>query len=51
LDRRFPIRAIQSPRSTPTGTCLTTLLAIKRGFYLGTAWQPGPGREAGAIAC
>jgi Tol biopolymer transport system component len=33
------------------GTCLKTLLSIKRGFYLGTAWQPGPGREAGPIAC
>jgi dipeptidyl aminopeptidase/acylaminoacyl peptidase len=33
------------------GTCLTTLLSIKSGFYGGTAWQPGPGREAGPIAC
>src|SRR4051794_18352427 len=33
------------------GTCLSTLLSIKRGHYDGVAWQPGPGRGAGPIAC
>ena len=33
------------------GTCLTTLLTIARGNYAGSAWQPGPGREAGPISC
>jgi Tol biopolymer transport system component len=34
------------------GTCLDTLLAIEgRGHYEGVAWQPGPGRGAGPIAC
>jgi len=34
------------------GSCLRTALAPSRGtaFY-GVAWQPGPGREAGRIAC
>jgi Tol biopolymer transport system component len=33
------------------GTCLTRLLSIGRGHFSGSSWQPGPGREAGAIAC
>jgi Tol biopolymer transport system component len=33
------------------GSCLGTLLSIKRGYYEGVAWQPGPGRGAGPIAC
>jgi Tol biopolymer transport system component len=33
------------------GTCLGTLLSIERGYYGRAAWQPGPGREAGPIAC
>ncbi len=33
------------------GACLTTVLTIERGAYSGTTWQPGPGREAGPIAC
>jgi len=33
------------------GTCLGTLLSIKRGYYEGVAWRPGPGRGAGPIAC
>ena len=33
------------------GTCLTTVPSLKRGFFSGAAWQPGPGREAGRIAC
>lgn len=33
------------------GTCLTTVAKLTRGFFSGSAWQPGPGREAGAIAC
>jgi Tol biopolymer transport system component len=33
------------------GTCLTRLLSIDRGHFSGSAWQPGPGREAGPIAC
>jgi nitrogen fixation protein FixH len=33
------------------GTCLTRLLSIGRGSFSGSSWQPGPGREAGPIAC
>ena len=33
------------------GTCLTRLLSIGRGHFGGSSWQPGPGREAGPIAC
>jgi Tol biopolymer transport system component len=33
------------------GTCLTRLLSIGRGHFSGSSWQPGPGREAGPIAC
>lgn len=33
------------------GSCLGGLLSIERGRYEGSAWQPGPGRGAGPIAC
>lgn len=33
------------------GSCLTRLLSIGRGSFSGSAWQPGPGREAGPISC
>jgi Tol biopolymer transport system component len=33
------------------GTCLTTVAKLNRGFFGGSAWQPGPGREAGPIVC
>jgi Tol biopolymer transport system component len=33
------------------GSCPTRLLSIGRGSFSGSAWQPGPGREAGPIAC
>jgi dipeptidyl aminopeptidase/acylaminoacyl peptidase len=33
------------------GTCLTRLLSIGNGGFSGSSWQPGPGREAGPIAC
>lgn len=33
------------------GTCLTRLLPIGRSYFSGSSWQPGPGREAGPIAC
>jgi Tol biopolymer transport system component len=34
------------------GSCVSTILRGRRGFaYWGGAWQPGPGREAGRIAC
>jgi Tol biopolymer transport system component len=33
------------------GSCLTTLLSLKRGFFSGASWQPGPDRGAGPIAC
>jgi dipeptidyl aminopeptidase/acylaminoacyl peptidase len=33
------------------GTCLTRLLSIDEGSFYGSAWQPGPGREAGPISC
>ncbi len=32
------------------GTCPETLIS-RGGLLLGGAWQPGPGREAGPIAC
>ena len=34
------------------GTCLSTVLpaSLDTAFF-GVAWQPGPGREAGRIAC
>lgn len=34
------------------GSCTSTILRGRRGYaYWGGAWQPGPGREAGRIAC
>jgi Tol biopolymer transport system component len=35
----------------PDGTCRTKTLSAKRTAVYGPAWQPGPGREAGRIAC
>lgn len=33
------------------GSCLTKVLSSPGQFVYGAAWQPGPGREAGRIAC
>jgi Tol biopolymer transport system component len=33
------------------GTCLTRVLKDPEVTFYGSAWQPGPGREAGPIAC
>lgn len=33
------------------GTCPTAVLSDPNVSYSGTAWQPGPGRQAGRIAC
>jgi len=33
------------------GTCEDEILARRRTVFVGTAWQPGPGREAGRIDC
>ena len=33
------------------GSCLSKLFSIRRGHYEGVAWQPGPDRGAGPIAC
>jgi Tol biopolymer transport system component len=33
------------------GTCPTKILSQRRSVYYEAAWQPGPGREAGPIAC
>lgn len=33
------------------GTCATKLLSSPRAEFYAPAWQPGPGREAGRIAC
>lgn len=33
------------------GSCLTNVLSQPGVAYLGPAWQPGPGREAGPIVC
>jgi TolB protein len=33
------------------GTCLRQLLFDRRAGFYGAAWRPGPGREAGRIAC
>jgi Tol biopolymer transport system component len=33
------------------GSCLSRVFSTKRGVVYGTAWQPGPGRGAGPIAC
>jgi Tol biopolymer transport system component len=33
------------------GSCLSRVFSTKRGVIYGTAWQPGPSRGAGPIAC
>lgn len=33
------------------GTCEDEILARRRTVFVGTGWQPGPGREAGRIDC
>jgi Tol biopolymer transport system component len=33
------------------GSCLGRVLSTRRGIIYGTAWQPGPGRDAGPISC
>jgi len=33
------------------GTCLTTVFSAPEVTVSGSAWQPGPGREAGPISC
>lgn len=33
------------------GTCRTRILGYPRAALFGVTWQPGPGREAGPIAC
>jgi hypothetical protein len=33
------------------GSCEDEILARKRTVFVGTGWQPGPGREAGRVAC
>ena len=33
------------------GSCRTRLLSDPRAILFGATWQPGPGREAGRIAC
>lgn len=33
------------------GSCLSRVFSTRRGVIYGSAWQPGPGREAGPIAC
>lgn len=33
------------------GSCPTNVLSAPRALYFGATWQPGPGREAGRIAC
>jgi hypothetical protein len=33
------------------GTCLTRVFIDPEMTVYGTAWQPGPGREAGRIGC
>jgi Tol biopolymer transport system component len=48
---RTPAQGNSVMQVNADGTCLSTLLSIKHGFYAGVAWQPGPGREAGPIAC
>jgi dipeptidyl aminopeptidase/acylaminoacyl peptidase len=53
---RFPRRHYEWADSilevNPDGSCETEILAQKkRTVFYGPAWQPGPGREAGRIAC
>jgi Tol biopolymer transport system component len=33
------------------GSCVTTAFSAPQEAFFGAAWQPGPGREAGPIAC
>jgi Tol biopolymer transport system component len=33
------------------GTCRTKVLSVPKASLYGATWQPGPGREAGPIAC
>jgi len=33
------------------GSCPTTILRDRNVAFYGATWQPGPGREAGPIAC
>ena len=33
------------------GTCKTKVLSVPKASLYGPVWQPGPGREAGPIAC
>ena len=33
------------------GSCKTKLLSVPSVTLFGAVWQPGPGREAGSIAC
>lgn len=33
------------------GSCMTTVAKLTHGFFAGSAWQPGTGREAGRIDC
>lgn len=50
LDELFPFgNAIME--INVDGTCPTTVLSTRRLALYGAAWQPGPGREAGPIAC
>ena len=50
LDRLFPFgNAIAQVNAD--GSCPTEVLSLRRVALYGVAWQPGPGLEAGAIAC
>jgi hypothetical protein len=33
------------------GSCATKVLFAPKNAFLSPVWQPGPGREAGPIAC
>jgi Tol biopolymer transport system component len=33
------------------GSCQTKVLSLRKTAFLSPVWQPGPGREAGPIAC
>lgn len=52
---RFRRRRFESPNSiveiNADGTCETEIFAQERAVFYAPAWQPGPGREAGRIAC
>jgi hypothetical protein len=47
----FPAKSNSVGEINADGTCLTTVLSLKRGFFSGVAWQPGLGRGAGRLAC